>query len=353
MSAINDSLRSVSATPPRIDVRFIANAVSDQYGLSGSYVELVSERDQNFRLVSSDERQFVIKINSLEEGEEEADFQVGALLHLEQFGEAGVPQVVRTQAGLDRGVVVDADGKAHRLRVVTWLDGRLFCDCETTPAIVAGLGNRLAMLDQALLEYSHSADQRVLLWDMQRAAVLLELTGHINEPATREIVEIVLQQFSARVEPLLRFLPTQVIHNDANPENILLDANDSISGIIDFGDMLRAPRVVEVATAASYLRPASDDPFFLVAPFVAAYHSASPLIEGELAILYDLIRTRLAMTLTILYWRQSAREPGDPYRMKVIRSEGNAVKFLQTLSAAGQGSFDQRIDEEFLMKTND
>jgi hydroxylysine kinase len=152
----------------------------------------------------------------------------------------------------------------------------------------------------------------------------------------------VLEDFDNNVKPVLGDLPRQVIHNDANDENILLDSNRDISGIIDFGDMLRAPRVVEVSTTASYLRT-QGDPMRLIAPFVAAYDRKNALLDAEIEHLFDLIRTRLAMTLIILYWRLAAREKDDPYRQKSLAANSNALDFLQNLSSLGRQAFIERI----------
>ena len=107
-----------------------------------------------------------------------------------------------------------------------------------------------------------------------------------------------------------------------------MDADDDVSGFIDFGDALKAPRIIEVATAAAYLRAGGENPLKFIEAFVKGYHQRSPLSETELNLLFDLIRTRLAMTLIILYWRLTARDEDDPYRQKTLDNESNAFEFL-------------------------
>jgi hydroxylysine kinase len=342
MTFLADISESILIEPPKLDAVAVASAVSDQFGLTGDYTELVSERDQNFRLVMADDTSFVVKISGLAEDPIVTDFQIAGLIHLERRGVAGVPRIVRTTSAQDRGAIHTENGSEFSLRVVTWLSGKLLCDFDISPDIAERLGGRLAELDLALEDFSHDGESQSLIWDSQRAGELRGLLVHINDEQVRESVENVLEDFDNKVKPVLGDIPRQVIHNDANDENILLDSNSDISGIIDFGDMLRAPRVVEVSTTASYLRT-QGDPMRLIAPFVAAYDRKNALLDAEIEHLFDLIRTRLAMTLIILYWRLAAREKDDPYRQKSLAANSNALDFLQNLSSLGRQAFIERI----------
>ena len=64
--------------------------------------------------------------------------------------------------------------------------------------------------------------------------------------------------------PRLAALRAQVIHNDYHLYNVLVAPDDQariVTGIIDFGDMVHAPLVGEVATAAAFHMAGSADPF--------------------------------------------------------------------------------------------
>jgi len=342
MNSQSNTSQSVLAGPPSFNAQELANAVSLQFGLVGDFTELISERDRNFRLTSADGTDYVVKATYLAQDVLVTDFQIAALLHLESRGANGVPRIVRTSAGRDRGVIQSEDGFEICLRVVTWERGELLRDVKVNPEIAERFGKRLAELDVALEDFSHAGEAQTLIWDSQRAGELRCLLGHINDKVVRESVEDVLDDFDSRVKPALADLPHQVIHNDANDENILLDINGDVSGIIDFGDMMKAPRVIDVATAASYLR-AEGDPLRLIEPFVIAYNKENPLLDAEFEVLFDLIRTRLSMTLIILYWRLATRDEDDPYRQKSITANHDALDFLQNLSNFGREAFIQRI----------
>ncbi len=340
---MNPTLDAVVLLPPNIETDRVAAAVSEQFGLSGQYKQLVSERDQNFRLQTTDGRRFVVKVTGIAEDPVVTDFQIKALVHLQESGAKGLPQIVRRRDGEDRGVICDDKGERLCLRIVTYLDGDLLIGAEMSTNIAHGFGGQLATLNLALENFSHPGDSQELLWDMQRALELRELLVHFDDAVVRERVEDVFDVFEERVTPRLNALPRQVIHNDANGDNVLLNAAGEVSGIIDFGDMLRAPRIVEIAIAASYLRSTDGDLLQFIEPFVLGYHETSPLLEEELEVLYDLICTRLATTISILYWRLSARELGDPYREKTMAGEASAFGFLEGLRALGRDEVTRRL----------
>ena len=127
----------------------------------------------------------------------------------------------------------------------------------------------------------------------------------------------------------------QVIHNDMHGDNVLVasDSDESIAGIIDFGDMLRSPLIIDLGVAGAYLQPTEGDTLSLVAAFVAAYHSVTPLRKAEIDILYFLIRARLAATIAIHYWRTSARASEDPYLEQSADGGVTSDDFLQRLDA--------------------
>ncbi len=80
-----------------------------------------------------------------------------------------------------------------------------------------------------------------------------------------------------------------------------------------------------------------------MAPFIQSYHKKSPLIDAEIDLLFDLVRTRLTMTLTLLFWRLKARDEDDPYRQKTLAVESDAFEFLRMLSHLGRVGFRQKI----------
>ena len=96
------------------------------------------------------------------------------------------------------------------------------------------------------------------------------------------------------------------------------------SGVIDFGDMTRAPAICDLATAAAYLVLGQCRPLDMLCAFVRGYHSVHPFSKAELALLYPLLLTRLAVSLVNAAMMKQ-KSPDDPY---VTISEAPALAFL-------------------------
>ena len=335
-----------SSAPPELAATDVADAVRQQFGLTGNYLPLISERDQNFRLDGMNGRQYVVKVTNAAEPAVVTDFQVSLLLHLQQSNSVQTPEVIPTVSGEPCGSI-DSESAAHKLRLVSYISGEPLEEQPIDAELAEAFGRQLALLGQAMQGFSHEGDRPELLWDLQRVVELRALLSHINDSQVRESVQRAIDDFEHRVAELLMALPVQVIHGDANPENVLLDpVTRSFTGFIDFSDAIRAPRVFDVAIAASYLRSGSADPLSIMGPFVGAYNAVTPLQDDEFALIFDLVRARLATTITLLYWRLSAREEDDPYRQKTLRLEAGAADYLAALDNLGRAPFMAQLENQ-------
>lgn len=95
----------------------------------------------------------------------------------------------------------------------------------------------------------------------------------------------------AAMAAALASLPTQLVHGDLTPENMLLRRSGTISGFIDFDHLPLAPRILDVSKYLSRrirLRwrqgsPTSDrDRLGHLQNFLAGYHKAHPLSPAEI-----------------------------------------------------------------------
>lgn len=341
MTQESPALAAIAVAAPSLKETAIAEAIEAQFGLVGEYTQLVSERDQNFMLRTVDGDTFVVKVTCESQEPAATDFQIGALLHLDKRVGPRVPRVVPTREGEAAGEIA-GDGHRHSLRVVTWVAGELLEEQEFNKINVAAFGRALAKLDKALSGYSHPGESPVLLWDLKRVPELHSLVSCIDAPNVQSSVARAIGDFDAHVVPAIGSLRSQVIHGDANPGNVLL--SEAGIGFIDFSDIIKAPLVFDVAIAASYLRSFDNNPLRFLVPFAAAYHLIEPLDSQEADMLFDLVRARLATTITLLYWRLSARREDDPYRQKALLLEAGAEKFLAALDTIGAIEFRRKLE---------
>ena len=339
-----NALDAISTPQPQFSQTEVLRALVEEFGIHGTLESLISERDQNFRVATAAGEHFVFKIANSSESDVTTDFQIQALSHvMRQDCPVATPEIRPTLAGHESILLFDGD-TPHVCRLVSYLAGTPLSAVSVTPKLVQHFGRCAANLDLALANYEHAGDSQMLLWDLQRAGDLRELITYVEEPELRAAVSLCLDDFDSRVQPKLPSLRRQVIHGDLNADNVLVaDDRESIVGVIDFGDMVRAPLVMEVAIAASYLRVGDGEALSLIAPFITGYHSITALEDVELEMLFDLIRVRLVATITILRWRLAMRGKDDDYAGHFLESERSAENFLLRLDTLGRVSFTERV----------
>lgn len=307
-----DSADRFVAPAARMDANEAEAVLREVFGVEGQVEPLTSERDLNFRVRAGGGGQFVLKIAHVAEPEPVLAFQTAALRRLEaEDASLPVPRVVATRSGADYARV---NGCITRL--LTWLDGPLMHQRPRTAEMRRSLGDVHARLDRALAGMEAPPASEPLLWDLQHMAALEHLLAHIPSDR-RDIVACAMDRFKARVAPALASLPTQVIHNDLNPHNVVVsDDGEAVAGVIDFGDMVYAPRACDVAVAAAYHVRSDADPFRDVSEYVAAYHNVLPLAAQERDVLTDMIVSRLAMTALITTWRAGLHPDNSAYILR-------------------------------------
>jgi len=218
--------------------------------------------------------------------------------------------------------------------MLTYLDGIQIRETMRTAAQRRAMGTQLAELNRALHGFDHPGGAHDLLWNVSAAHRLAAKLDAIVDERRRALAGKFMASFIADVLPRLGSLRSQVIHNDYHLYNVLVapDDHERIVGIIDFGDMLHAPLVGEVATAAAFHMAGSADPFEGPAQFVAAYHETLPLTDVEQEIVADLMATRHLVTALISEWRAARYPENRAYIMRHNPAAWEALSYMADLS---------------------
>ncbi len=316
---------------PEISTERASALLMDRFNIKGTLEPLVSERDLNYR-VRTEQGSLLLKFSNAAEPATVTDFQTAALQHLgERCPELTVPRVLSDCDGNPWSTCEVRSGSEHALRLFSWVEGKPLRNTGTHDDHPAQLGRMLALVDGALSDFAHPAEQPPLLWDMMQAPALTPLCQHVDDAALQDRCLEQLRRFQNTLKPSLASLRTQTIYNDLNHSNALVTDQDSrfIAGLIDFGDVLRGPLIVDVAVACAYLCQAKRDPYSQVRPFLRGYQAQLPLESEELAILHELIRTRMVMTILITRWRARQHPENQAY---ILRNEPQARTVLAILS---------------------
>jgi len=275
---VEDLLRELTEPFARITADRASALLDEHWGIAASTLDrLDTERDDSFRVRGDVDR--LLKIAHPLDAAEYVALQTEAMARV---GAAGLP--VQSVLG-----TVTVDGRIARL--LTWLPGALMRDTPYGLDEVAATGASLARAAAALAGFEHAGAHRTFAWDLQSFDALRGL-GH------PDALDAVFDRFAALD---LAALPHQVIHNDFHPGNLLVDADDPawITGILDFGDTVHAPRVQDLAVALAYLLPDGADPSATIAAFVAGYEGVTRLLPAELEALPVLVAARLAQRIIL------------------------------------------------------
>jgi 4-aminobutyrate aminotransferase-like enzyme/Ser/Thr protein kinase RdoA (MazF antagonist)/murein DD-endopeptidase MepM/ murein hydrolase activator NlpD len=293
---------------PRLTAATAEKVAAALFDVRGQASPLPSERDQNFRLDTPDGRAFVLKIANPAEDRAMLEAENAAMRHLSSTGI--VPAVVVTRTGDSI-----ATHEQYFVRLITVLPGRPLASVgRHTDALLTDLGRAVGRLDRALASFDHPGIHREFYWDLANAPSLIG--RHLPRVAAaqmRGIIDAVVCLHQDAVAPRLPAFRRSVIHGDVNDFNVLADPGASrITGIVDFGDMVFSHTVNDAAIAMAYASLDKADPLGAAAIVAAGYHQEHPLTEAEIAALFGLMLTRLALSVCVAADQQAAR-PDSAY----------------------------------------
>lgn len=336
---------------PDVSAADAQEIIATHWKLTGTVRPLPGERERNFHVYTDSGLEFVLKVASPLEDGAVIEFQVAALEHLARVAPGTpVPRVVPSADG----VRVVAVGELTA-RLLTWLPGRPMAEVTPhSPGLLRAVGNSLGSITSGLSSFEHRAARRSLKWDLAAAGWIADYMDRVVDNVLRDRIERVLAEFTQDVRPALGTLRASVVHNDANDYNVLVlaeaagassDFASASAGdpgaasdpagasapayIIDFGDLLYSHPACDLAIAIAYAMMGKPDPITAAAHVVSGYHEAYPLTASELALLFPLARTRLAVSL-VNSALQSQVSPDNEY-LQV--SASGAAQLLEQLDA--------------------
>jgi 4-aminobutyrate aminotransferase-like enzyme/aminoglycoside phosphotransferase (APT) family kinase protein len=283
--------------PPNIPLPEVEQFIAHHFK-NGKLTRLDGERDQNYRLEIQDGRKFVVKISQPDDdGHRQVVDQARALQHIADAADLPVPKLHARE-------IIDFEGATYPVLVLDWLDGEVIGEQQLSFAQYQLIGHKIGELTKALRGFNGPAIAgRQLVWHTGEFLTPSFFDGweKLLAPDSVQLINQVKQQHSTLK---LHALPAQIIHGDVHPYNTLLNSEGAVSGIIDFGDMVHASRVIDISNAlADFLLPDSDFEKIINA-LVSGYVKATPLEEAEVDVILPLIQSRLALSTVVTAFRR-------------------------------------------------
>ncbi|CAL42965.1 aminotransferase class III-fold pyridoxal phosphate-dependent enzyme [Flavobacterium psychrophilum] len=270
----------------------------DHYGLFVSAKMLNGYDELNYLLTDINNKQFILKVSDENQPFLFLDAQVKIIKHLSNSSISNNFQQFCINNQGDELTAVENEGKKYYLRILSFLEGDFWVDkLEKSNILYSQLGHFLGTMDKSLQEFSHTAMHRQYTWDISRASDANDRLKYIKNHEKRRIASYFLLQFDTEVLPKIHTLRHAYIHNDANDYNVLVDDN-TVTGLIDFGDMVYTALINNLAIACTYAMLSHEDPLSAATLIVKGYHESYALTTQELDVLYYLIAGRLCISVT-------------------------------------------------------
>ncbi len=189
-----------------------------------------------------------------------------------------------------------------------------------SPRLFEALGRQLGAIDAAFSDFDHPAVHRDFYWDLANArAIVSTHRSMLIDAELGAAIDTLADRFDRHTAPLLDALPRAVVHGDLNDHNVLVggDADvesrgQSVTGIVDFGDMVHSYRVADLAIAIAYVMLDAPDPLAVAARLVRGFSEEVRLDENELAALFGLATLRLCASACIAA-SQLGEKPDNDY----------------------------------------
>lgn len=300
----------LATAAPVISEAYAESLLKQEFGLAVTCRSIWGEKDAIF-ITDGRGARYLVKFINPGEPFRVSEMHTNVLRHLERTApEVPVQRVVLSREG--KGVVNIADeaGKACLCRVVTLIPGVQQESVVRTHAQRYRIGELLADMQDALKDFTDVVEEQSITWDVKRVLRLRPLVQFVPSGDHRRLHRI-LDEY-AEIQTALSEMAAQATHNDFNPANIIVDHDDTdrIAGVIDFGDMVFNPTIIDLAVACAHQVDGGETIPGLF-EHLRGYVSRRSLSERDIALLPVLIRARMFMRIVItecqaLLFRDSA-----------------------------------------------
>lgn len=328
--------------PLDVPVNEIRHILRTGYGLDADHVDVLSGELATVCRVVAHGRSYALKAVPVQGAEvHHVRWQTDVMQRLSKHG-LPVPAVTPDLAG--RALYEHVRGDVLVLVQLTeWLSDPPLGEVRVDRPLLRSVGETAAQVSMGLqgleppVPASHS-------WELVRTRESVgAVLGEVGDVRVAQLVREALDVFDRRLAPLLPDLPWCVVHHDLHDSNLLVGASPAggrryITGILDFGDMVRAPRVAELSVAAAYAARNTTDPRGALIDVAAGWSSRLDLTRDEARALLPAAIARLAVNSAI--WASRMSGPRASYARARV---GGSTRALASLLEVEPRSFERDL----------
>lgn len=286
---------------------------------------LPGEVDLNYRVKTAAGTTYTLKISRPGANVSAIQFEAAIMQHL-------AAKQLAFATPIPIGDVIEGP-EGRLIRLQSWVEGRMLDEANpVTKKHRQQWGNALGHLSKALQDFDHQAAPKSYKWNPSETLAARPLAVHMTQKQ-RELVIFFWNRFEQKALPQLKALRQSTNYNDGHAENLLVDTEGNISGLIDFGDAMHTQTINELAIGCAYAGMHVPDPIGAMRDVVAGYHATFPLEEAELPLLFHLIIGRLLITVATAA-ENAIKEPENVYLQVSAAPAWNLLKKLRSVAPA-------------------
>jgi hydroxylysine kinase len=331
--------------PPEITCVEAARVAREYFDRHAVCTPMAGERDRNFLMIG-DLGKSTLKFINPAETIQETDMQISVLVHLKDSIDVQIPTHIEPIRNTGSVLVAMSNHTSTRVRAYSYLEGESGSSAKPSQQLRLDIGRSVAKLNVALKGFEHPAAHRTFLWDTMQVGRLSVFVETVSEMRLRKFIEEFICTFKLKLHTSLLQLRHQVIHNDLSGSNFLVNKSGTlVTGLLDFGDMVYAPIIADLAVAASYQMTDVNDPLAALNDVCNGFASVIPITDDERHHVLDLVVARLVQRVVITEWRAS-HFPGN--REYILRSHSAAAALmLQVMDCWREGVQQRKSTKPF------
>lgn len=279
------------------------------WALKLSAARLNAEKDDTFCVTTLNGQRYILKVSHPAEDRVEIEDECRAMEHVGKRG-VPVPRVIPDADGRLATSILDEAGQRRVARLMTFVDGVPLDSTDSSVRERELVGETLAALRHALADFTLLANGRRCAWDLAHLPDLRPLLDKVAAGEHEGLLRAGFQRYIAEAAPLIPSLRRQILHNDFNKSNLIVSHSDPafVTGVVDFGDMVRTAVAIDVSTALLNQLPRDDpnpdeDIFSDARDVLRGYLHHADLTVEELTLLPHLVMGRVVARALITLYR--------------------------------------------------
>ena len=313
--------------PPKINKKKLIKWLIDNYNFTYkkkiSLKELNSERDKSFLLSINNISKFVIKISNKFESKKFLELQDYVIKSLNKKSSIKkiIPKVIHRKIK----TFIDEINSPCFVRILSYIEGKMYADSKNTIDLECSLGSYAGILSKELQNLGHEAAFRRFEWD---PSSLDWIKNYINlfKSNRKKIIQNNLNEYICFVKKNKSNLRYSLTHGDVNNYNLVV-SNNKIIGLLDYGDMIFAPTINDLAICLAYALMNKKNLYDSLKTIILNYHNQFPLTFNEIFSLMTIVKCRLTITV-IMAEKQIKKFPKNKY---LVISQKDAWSLLYKL----------------------